>query len=410
MSHKEIIYITDNALKPSIQKCCQEQLRKAAREIPIISISQKPIPFGRNICIGTKFGRHQKTIFKQIDCGLDFCSSEVLFIAEHDVLYPEEYFDFEPQKKDVIYYQGPRRLLNYEGYGDKMATGPLSCCCGHRQILKEAFQSRKEETENGKFFSRPEPGATTTDPWRTEKIDKEFPVLDIRHGNNFTGYRECKTHETHIPYWGDFTYWKRKLGLTYHNVRFRFDIIRRLINQYRYQSYLEIGVRDPKGCFDRIRCKQKEGIDPKPVSTYQMTSDEFFVSYPDKKYDLIFIDGCHEERQVLRDMENAQQSINEGGTIVMHDCNPPSAGAESLNVCGTVWRAFIRWRATQPNLEMFVVDTDYGVGVIRQGKQQVLNLNGQDLTYTYLEQNRKKALNLISPVEFMEILKRTISS
>ena len=49
---------------------------------------------------------------------------------------------------------------------------------------------------------------------------------------------------------------------------------------------------------------------------------------------------------------------------------------------------------------MFVVDTDFGVGIIKRGTQQTVSIP-LELNYQYLESNRKTLLNLISVQEFL---------
>jgi predicted O-methyltransferase YrrM len=53
-----------------------------------------------------------------------------------------------------------------------------------------------------------------------------------------------------------------------------------------------------------------------------ITSDAFFERSM-VKFDVIFIDGLHEEHQVDRDIVNSLQHLNPGGIIVLHDCLPP---------------------------------------------------------------------------------------
>ena len=53
---KAIIHLTDNSLDEKIATLCRRVLAKEARDIPIISVSQKPIKLGKNICVG-KIGR-----------------------------------------------------------------------------------------------------------------------------------------------------------------------------------------------------------------------------------------------------------------------------------------------------------------------------------------------------------------
>src|SRR6187431_2637231 len=91
-------------------------------------------------------------------------------------------------------------------------------------------------------------------------------------------------------------------------------------------SYLEIGIFNPSHNFDLINVSNKLGVDPaikNRVDVYEGTSDEYFKGY-DRKFDLIFVDGLHEKEQVKKDIINSFNCLNEGGVIVIHDCNPHS--------------------------------------------------------------------------------------
>jgi hypothetical protein len=57
---------------------------------------------------------------------------------------------------------------------------------------------------------------------------------------------------------------------------------------------------------------------------------------------------------------------------------------------------------TDKNLSMFVVDTDWGVGVITKGSQ-VLFPKTKMLDYKLLDENRTELLNLISPEKFLTL-------
>ena len=126
-----------------------------------------------------------------------------------------------------------------------------------------------------------------------------------------------------------------------------------------------------------------------------MASDEFFAG-PGRHemYDLIFIDGLHVADQVLRDIENALEVLTSGGTIVVHDCNPPSEEAQREDWNGTVWKAWVSLRATRRDLRMYVVDIDHGCGVIQRGHQELIELPAA-LDYEYLRRHRAAILNLV---------------
>ncbi len=62
---KGIIYYTDNSLDEEFAKLFRQRLVNAAPGIPIVSVSQKPIDFGHNICVG-EIGRSLHMMWKQI--------------------------------------------------------------------------------------------------------------------------------------------------------------------------------------------------------------------------------------------------------------------------------------------------------------------------------------------------------
>lgn len=194
----------------------------------------------------------------------------------------------------------------------------------------------------------------------------------------------------------------------------RTELINHLIKKYKFKSFLEIGVRNPKkGNFCKVKCKKKIGVDPDPIikmnEIYVGTSDEYFKNLNnDEKFDIIFIDGLHLEEQVDKDIKNSLNHLSKNGFILLHDCNPPTEFHQRKEYCvngrypswnGTVWRSIAKLRMNNKRLKIHVVDTDWGVGVIKPGKQKIFKTD-QDLTYKLLEDNRKELLNLISTDEF----------
>ena len=196
----------------------------------------------------------------------------------------------------------------------------------------------------------------------------------------------------------------------------RFEIINALIKAHNYKSYLEIGVRNPDECYNYINCRTKQGVDPGlegeyPV-TFRMTSDEFFKSNT-QNYDIIFIDGLHIDEQVERDILNSLSYINEKGSIVLHDCNPPETHharedyydmSTPAGCCwnGTVWKAIVKIRSEIKGIYTSTVDTDWGVGIIQKSNKENKIIN-DNLYYSYkkFSNNRNYYLNLISPQEFL---------
>jgi hypothetical protein len=185
------------------------------------------------------------------------------------------------------------------------------------------------------------------------------------------------------------------------------EIINSLIKKFNYYSYLEIGIQ--KGVnYIQIDCLDKIGVDPDPKCMLNgmatMTSDEFF-KHNKKGFDVILVDGLHHSDQVYRDIVNSLRFLNKGGTIVCHDMNPTDKEMQEVPRkvkvwTGDCWKAWVGLKIV--GVEKFVVDTDFGVGVIRPiGDMQIDYCDTlQYFTYEYLDENRKELLNLITVQEF----------
>ena len=192
----------------------------------------------------------------------------------------------------------------------------------------------------------------------------------------------------------------------------RTELINGLIKKYNFKTYLEIGVNtqsQPGYNWVGVDIPVKHGVDPNVDTTYRMTSDEFFNNHISQKYDIIFIDGLHLFEQVYRDIINSLNHLVDGGIIVVHDCNPITEITQrreraSDSWHGDVWKSIVKLRIEDPNIDICTVDTDEGCGIIRKGSQTLLKIvEGTNINdYSFLENNRKEALNLISVNEFIE--------
>lgn len=201
----------------------------------------------------------------------------------------------------------------------------------------------------------------------------------------------------------------------------RWDIILSLIQRYDYKRYLEIGC-DKNDVFKRVRDRVPVaiGVDPVQGGTLRITSDAFFQSNTEK-FDLIFIDGNHNATQVVYDVSNALDALNEGGTIVMHDCNPRVEIRQiptqhpTTHYNGDVWKVALLLRLV-PDIEVIIIDIDHGVGVVRKRpnlyplptefEQVLFNTENplEAFTYADLEASREVFLRLIPVAGFRKWL------
>jgi hypothetical protein len=222
----------------------------------------------------------------------------------------------------------------------------------------------------------------------------------------------------------------------------RITILNQILAKTARKRYLEIGVRNGQ-CFLEIKATKKFAVDPKFIIPrrrllkkylsnpynflnrfFSLTSDDFFSSIKNGRlknfrWDVVFIDGLHTYEQSLRDIENSLAVLDDNGFIVLHDCNPLSANAATTADSyeqvigmglknwngvwnGEVWKSIVHIRRKYPNLFVTVLNCDFGIGVItkiRQPEKLQITLpeDLNELTYDYLEKNRKSLLNLNEP-------------
>ena len=146
----------------------------------------------------------------------------------------------------------------------------------------------------------------------------------------------------------------------------RWDLIDYLIKKNNYTDYLEIGC-DQNQLFSKIKIKNKVGVDPFSGGNVRKTSDQFFLEN-NEKFDIIFIDGLHEYKQVKKDILNSTDCLNKGGIILVHDCMPDSLGKQAvprykMQWNGDVWKAIVDLRQNN-DLEIYTCEIDQGIGVI----------------------------------------------
>ncbi len=181
---KGIVYYTDNRCDKTVWTAVQKQLKPCG--LPIVSVSLEPIDFGENIVFNGKRGR--LTMFKQILAGLENSRSDIIFFAEHDVLYHPSHFEFAPSKKNAFYYNENRWRVDLKtGQALFYLCPSTSGLCAHKNLLLEYYQDRVARIEKEGYDHKEnyEPGLKTG----YEKWMSKYPNIDIRHGRNLTQSR-----------------------------------------------------------------------------------------------------------------------------------------------------------------------------------------------------------------------------
>ena len=103
-----LLYYTSNRTNETFRDKILDQLQYACKA-PIVSVSQKPMTLGMNICVG-EIGASLQNIYKQVLAGLREVKTEYVALCEDDCLYVPEHFAYRP--KDKIAYNLNRWLLH----------------------------------------------------------------------------------------------------------------------------------------------------------------------------------------------------------------------------------------------------------------------------------------------------------
>jgi hypothetical protein len=223
----------------------------------------------------------------------------------------------------------------------------------------------------------------------------------------------------------------------------RAQLTQALIDKYGFRSYLEIGVRDGD-VFFTVKCKNKIAVDPKYSldwkgrikrilhtlfghKFYTLTSDIFFnqiapQAFKNKSVDVVLVDGMHEFDFALRDIENSLKFLSKNGFIIVHDCNPLTKESacsfsdwKARNYTGVwngdVWKAIHFLNSNREDINVVVLDTDHGLGIIsrsktnRKLKSEIASKESiANLTFDDLAANRETYLNLRSTSYLKELV------
>ena len=194
---KGALYYTTSDLPKQIEEVCQKQLCKGMKQKHIVSVSLKPMQFGRNIVLPLQ--KSWLTMFKQILTGLEALTTDIVYLIDHDVLYHPSHFAFVPPDKEHFYYNlNCWRIRPSDGFA--LHYDFASGCVAYRELLVnhykkriayiEAIIAKGEKVHYQKMgFEAGNKKSQVFDPHTSKYFKSEFPNIDIRWGGVNTGAR-----------------------------------------------------------------------------------------------------------------------------------------------------------------------------------------------------------------------------
>jgi predicted O-methyltransferase YrrM len=114
--------------------------------------------------------------------------------------------------------------------------------------------------------------------------------------------------------------------------------------------------------------------DPR-ITIYPETSTDCFFKNnvsENETFDCVFIDACHEYKQVLIDYENSFKLVPNDGIIFLHDTYPPDLGKGSLLACGDSYNAYLELKKHK-NIDIINLPIWVGLTIIRKHTENILH-------------------------------------
>lgn len=216
MTDISVIYYTANKIPEQFANHTRSLLIEALGEIPIISVSHKPMEFGDNIVVDLP--RSQFSIYTQAFIGAKSATTKYIAMCEDDILYSPKHFEFRPKDEHWGYnmnswniYTWEEPVFSYKAISGRRSFSQLVC---DRQMfinhMEERFSRWTQENFDVRTFG--EPGkydnqlGTTPYPCEYFYINPPNIIFSHESGLQFKGLGKRKAlgqiRATVIPYWG----------------------------------------------------------------------------------------------------------------------------------------------------------------------------------------------------------------
>ena len=183
-----LLYYSAHSLPPKTEENIRNELIKTVgKRYPIISVTQKPVNLGKNICVG-EIGKSHYNCYKQILIGLKEVKTEFVACCEDDSLYNLEHFNYRPDK---ISYNKHMWFLEHHTYWHKGQTGMFACIAPTKLILED-LKKRFKETPTD-----PLPRRSQRHTWKEpvgEYFTTETPLITLNYFDGLDGKKKSSTH------------------------------------------------------------------------------------------------------------------------------------------------------------------------------------------------------------------------
>jgi hypothetical protein len=219
-----VLYYSSNREYPQFEQRIKDNIAKNSIGLQIISVTQKPIDFGKNICVG-EVGVSGFNMFRQIQVGLKQIKTQFVLSCEADCLYPPDYFTLVPEVDNIcyrnknLYVMAQHRVyfwLKEEGATHSQIVGTKF----YLENLNRLFEGEPQWSVEQYNFPKEKFHKKYEDVFRPEDIqyyETKNPVVQIKTSQSMRNYTHSdRIARYEIPYWGN----GRKFRKKYYDIGF----------------------------------------------------------------------------------------------------------------------------------------------------------------------------------------------
>lgn len=203
-----VIYYTSNREDEKFEKKIRKRLLKTIGNLSLISVSQKPIKFGKNICVGD-VGVSNQNAFRQLQVGAINAKTPYIVVAEADCLYPKEYFQYIPKNLNMCCKYNNVWIMykNSEAGFVRKAYSECAAVWGRENLIRHIEKRLKGR---GMWRATLEHGGAVPRLFRRQSwifFHGEIPVVNIKTAEGMhktTGVLSNQKPEgiKKLPFWG----------------------------------------------------------------------------------------------------------------------------------------------------------------------------------------------------------------
>lgn len=205
MNDLTVIYYTAHKEEPLFEERIRKTLLDTIGDLPLISVSQKPIDFGKNICVG-EVGYSSQNAWRQCQIGAMEAQTRFVCPAEADFLYSKEYFEFQPDDPYIFYVAMPVYVFfPQSGLFSLKPRGSEGAIITGRDNLINALE--RMYYGQGMWRETMETHRITPVLFRANRrrfFYLDTPVVTIKTGHNMhsVSRHDPSTNVTELKHWG----------------------------------------------------------------------------------------------------------------------------------------------------------------------------------------------------------------